>query len=94
MDVKTKPKLLREIANSVNSPWEFIEALAALEGLSMQQVAEKAGITAAHYYVSKNQKSMGISVALKFSNAFEIDPNILNRVLADFNLRKIINRQQ
>ena len=94
MNVKTKPKLVRDLANSVDNPWEFIEALSALEGLRVCQVAEKAGISAAHYYVSKNQKSMGISTALKLSNAFEIDPYILNRVLADFNLRKLIDQQQ
>ena len=90
MEIKKHPKLLKELANSVSSPWEFIEALASLENLSIAEVAERAGITREHYYVSKNQKSMGTRVALKFSRVFEIDPTILNRITADFNLRKIL----
>ena len=90
MEVKNKPRLLKALADSVDSPWEFIEAVAALENLTMAEAAEKAGITREQYYVSKNQKVMGIKVALKFSRAFEIDPTTLNRITADFNLKKIL----
>lgn len=93
MKVKNKPKLLKELANSVNDPWEFLEAVAALENLSMSQAAKKAGLSKAQYYVSKQQKSMGVKVALKFSNAFGINPVILNRIVADFNLKKILEKE-
>ena len=90
MKVKNKPKLLKALAESVDDPWEFIKAVATLENMTMAEAVEKAGITTKHYYVSKNQKSMGIKIALKFSRAFEIDPMILNRVVADYNLKKIL----
>lgn len=90
MKVKNKPKLLKSLADSVESPWEFVEAIASLEGMTIPKVAEKAGITKEQYYVSKNQKVMGVKVALKFSRAFEIDPTILNRIVADYNLKKIL----
>ena len=90
MKVKNKPRLLKSLAESVDSPWEFVEAIASLEGMTMAEVAEKAGITKEQYYVSKNQKVMGVKVALKFSRAFEIDPTILNRIVADYNLKKIL----
>lgn len=90
MKVKNKPKLLKSLADSVDSPWEFIEAIASLEGMTIPEVTEKAGITKEQYYVSKNQKVMGVKVALKFSRAFEIDPTILNRIVADYNLKKIL----
>ena len=90
MKVKNKPKLLKALAESVDSPWEFVEAIASLEGMTIPKVAEKAGITNVQYYVSRNQKVMGIKVALRFSRAFEIDPTILNRIVADYNLKKIL----
>ena len=90
MKVKNKPRLLKAIAEFVDSPWEFVEAIASLEGMTMAEVAEKAGITKVHYNVSKNQKVMGVKVALKLSRAFEIDPTILNRIVADYNLKKIL----
>lgn len=90
MKVKNKPRLLKTLADSVDSPWEFVEAIASLEGMAMAEAAEKAGITKEQYYVSKNQKIMGVKVALKFSRAFEIDPTILNRIAADYNLKKIL----
>lgn len=91
MKVKNKPELLKALADSVDSPWEFVEAVAALEGMTIPKVAEKAGITNVQYYVSRNQKVMGVKVALKFSRAFEIDPTILNRIVADYNLNKILD---
>ena len=41
MKVKNKPRLLKAIADSVDSPWEFVEAIASLEGMTMAEVAEK-----------------------------------------------------
>lgn len=90
MKVKNKPRLLKAIADSVDDPWEFVKVVATLEGMTMAEAMEKAGITKKHFYVSKNQKSIGIKVALKFSRAFEIDPTILNRIVADYNLKKIL----
>lgn len=90
MQIKNKTRFLKELAKIVETPWEFIEAIASLEGLNMAQVAEKAGVSSQQYHTSKNQKCMGIKVALKYSNAFEIDPNILNRILADYNLKKVL----
>ena len=90
MKVKNKPELLKALADSVDSPWEFVEAIASLEGMTMAEASEKAGITREQYYVSKNQKVIGIKLALKFSRAFEIDPTILNRIVADYNLKKIL----
>ena len=90
MKVKNKPKLLKALAESVDSPWEFVEAIVSLEGMTIPKAAEKAGITNVQYYVSRNQKVMGVKVALKFSRAFEIDPTILNRIVADYNLKKIL----
>lgn len=90
MRVKNRPKLLKTLADSVDNPWEFVEAIASLEGVTMVEVAEKAGITKEHYYVSKNQKVMGAKLALKLSRAFEIDPTFLNRIAADYSLKKIL----
>lgn len=93
MKVKNKTRLLNELAKSVETPWEFIEAIVSLEGLTIMQAVNKVGISAQQYYVFKNQRSIGVRTCLKFSEAFEINPTILNRVLADFNLKKILEEQ-
>ena len=46
MKVKNKTRLLNELAKSVETPWEFIEAIVSLEGLTIMQVVNKVGISA------------------------------------------------
>ena len=55
MKVKNKPRLLKAIADSVDSPWEFVEAIASLEGMTMAETAEQAGITKEQYDENKER---------------------------------------
>ncbi len=87
MQVKNKTRLITELAKSVENPWEFVEALIALEGLSDTEAAKKIGISLAHLYVLRNEKKMGLKVGLKISEGFGINPQVLNHVIADYNLR-------
>lgn len=87
METKKHPKLLKELANSVSNPWEFVEALIALEGLSDTEAAEKIGISTQYLYVLRNEKKMGLKIGFKISEGFGINPQIFNRVIADYNLK-------
>ena len=87
MQVKNKTRLITELAKSVENPWEFVEALIALEGLSDTEAAEKMKISTAHLYVLRNNKKIGLKVGFKISEGFGINPQILNRAIADYNLR-------
>ena len=87
MQVKNKTRLITELAKSVENPWEFVEALIALEGLHDTEAAEKIGVSVAHLYVLRNEKKIGLKVGLKISEGFGINPQILNRVIADYNLK-------
>lgn len=87
MKVKNKTRLITELAKSVESPWEFVEAIIALEGLSDTEAAGKIGISVAHLYVLRNEKKIGLRTGFKISEGFGINPQILNRVIADYNLK-------
>ena len=87
MQVKNKTRLITELAKSVENPWEFVEALIALEGLPDVDAAEKIGISVEHLYVLRSCKKIGIKVGLKISEGFGINPQIFNHVIADYNLK-------
>ena len=87
MQVKNKTRLITELAKSVENPWEFVEALIALEGLSDTEAAEKIGISVGYFYVLRNAKKIGLKTGFKISEGFGINPQIFNRVIADYNLK-------
>lgn len=91
MKLKNKKKLLNEISKEVDSPKEFIYAVMALQQQTADDVAEKAGITATHFYVAMSQiskgQSIGIKMCVKISNGLDIEPSILCRMVADYNLK-------
>jgi plasmid maintenance system antidote protein VapI len=93
MELKNKTRLLNELAKSVETPWEFVGALIALEGLTSEEAADRIGISRAHLHVLKNGKGIGMRVGVKISNAFGIDPIILNRIQADYNLKNFLKKK-
>ena len=80
---------MRALANSSDTPWQFMEAVFALEGLTVSKAAEKMGISKAGYYVAKNADIISLEKGLTFSEAFGINPTIVNHLIADYKLQKI-----
>ncbi len=93
MKIKNKTRLLKELEKSVDNPWEFIEAVVALSRMSLPEAMQMCNMSISGYYVSKNTGIMGMQVGLKFSLGFGIDPNILNHVIADYTLKKLLEKQ-
>ena len=91
MKLKSNKKLLKELANASENPKNFIYNVMALQQQTANDVAEKAGVTAAHFYVAMNQISkgqgIGIKMCVRISNGLDIEPSILCRMVADYNLK-------
>ena len=91
MKLKNKARLLKELADSSDSPKDFIYYVMALQNQTAFDVAEKAGITPAHFYVAMSQvergSGIGVQLCCKLSQGLDIDPYILNRIVADYNLK-------
>mgnify|MGYP000249361804 CR=1 FL=1 len=99
MKLKNKKRLLQELARESSSPTDFIEWVMALQGQTVQDLCVKAGTTMAHYYVIKSQmktgkSSIGPSLCTKLSRGLDIDPNILNRLIADYNMQKYLEKEE
>jgi hypothetical protein len=98
MKLKNKKRLLDELAKESENPKNFIYNVMALQQQAANDVAEKAGITTAHFYVAMNQiskgQSIGIKMCVKISNGLDIEPSILCRIVADYNLKCYLESQR
>ena len=95
MKLKNKIRLLNELARESENPKEFIQHCMSLQNQSVNDIVENIDMTAEHFYVAlsniANGGSIGIRVIVKISKGLDIDPNILNRLVADYNLKKHLN---
>ena len=91
MKCKNKLRLLKELAELSENPKDFIYYVMALQHQTAQDVIEKTEMTLAHFYVIMSQiekgKGIGVKTCYKLSQGLDIDPTILNRVVADYNLK-------
>ena len=91
MKCKNKLRLLKELADASDSPRDFIYYVMALQDQTATDIAEKSGITSQHFYVLMSQlkagSGMGIETCCKLAKGLDIDPSILNRLIADYNLK-------
>lgn len=94
MKLKNKKRLLSELAKESTSPREFIYNVMALQGQSAEDLVKDIEMTTAHFYVTMNQiargGSIGVKVCAKISKGLDIDPFILNRLVAEYNLEKYL----
>jgi hypothetical protein len=94
MKLKNKKRLLNELSKEVTSPKEFIYAVMTLQQQSVDDVVKDVGMTSAHFYVAMNQiekgQGIGIKVCVKIAEGLDIDPAILNRIVADYNLKMFL----
>ena len=94
MKLKNKKKLLNEISKEVDSPKEFIYAVMALQQQSAEDVCKNINMTREHFYVVMNQiekgGGMGVKVCVKIAEGLDIDPVVLNRISADYNLKMFL----
>lgn len=95
MELKNKKRLLKELIDASEDPKDFIYNVMTLQKQTANDVAEKAGITAAHFYVAMNQicsgQSIGIKLCVGIANGLNIEPSILCRIVADHNLKCYLN---
>lgn len=95
MILKDRKKLLEELASGVNNPKEFIYGCMSLQSLTPEVFSKRADMTRTHFHVAINQLvnngAIGIKTIVKISNGLDIDPKILNRVVADYKLNKYLN---
>lgn len=91
MKLKNKTRLLKELAKESNTPIEFIEYIMALQQQNAHDLAEASGISIQHYYVIRSQlrngQSIGTSLCVKLAKGLDINPAILNWVVAEYNLK-------
>ena len=95
MRCKNRKRLLKEIAEGSENPNEFIQSIMALQGQTVTEISELAGITTAHFYVLMNQiktgkGNMGPATCEKIATALDIDPYILYRVVVDYNWKRFM----
>ena len=94
MKLKNKKRLLNELVRESESPKEFIYSVMALQQQTGKDVVKDAGMTMQHFYVAMNNiargASIGIKVCYKIAKGLDIDPIILNRVIADYNMNKYL----
>lgn len=87
MIIQNKKRLIKEVANSCDNPWEFIKILMALQNLNIEDVSEVCGLSTAHLYVIASDLKRGHSITIrtceKVAKGINVDPYILNRVVAD-----------
>jgi hypothetical protein len=95
MKLKNKKRLLQELINASEGPKDFIYTVMTLQRQSANDVAEKAGITSAHFYVAMNQiekgQSIGIKLCVGIANGLDIEPSILCKIVAEHNLKCYLN---
>lgn len=95
MKLKNKARLLNELARSVESPKEFIKSVMVLQGQSVNDLTESANMTSEHFYVMMSQvshgQSIGVKVCVKIVRGLDIDPHILYRIIADYELNNYLN---
>jgi hypothetical protein len=87
MKIQNKKRLIKEIANNCDNPWEFIRILMAMQNLNIDDVSEVCGLSTEHLYVMASglRKGHGITVSTceKVAKGINVDPYVLNRVVAD-----------
>lgn len=98
MKVKNKARLLKELAKESKTPREFIEYVMALQNQTPEDVVKDIDMTLAHFYVAMSTiahgANIGVKVCVKISKGLDIDPAILNRLIADYNLEKYLKKQE
>jgi hypothetical protein len=98
MKVKNKTRLLKELAKESKTPKEFIEYVMALQNQTPEDVVKDIDMTIAHFYVvmcaMSHGANIGVKVCVKISKGLDIDPAILNRLVADYNLSKYLKKQE
>lgn len=91
MKLKNKKRLLDELSKESKNPKEFIYSVMALQQQSAGDVVKDIDMTPAHFYVAMNQiekgQVFGCKVCVKIAEGLDIDPTILNRLVADYNLK-------
>lgn len=91
MKLKNKKRLLNELSKEATNPKEFIYAVMALQQQSAEDVVKNVDMTSAHFYVAMNQigkgQGIGTKVCVKIAEGLDIDPFVLNRMIADHNLK-------
>lgn len=91
MKLKNKTRLLTEICKEADTPADFVRYVMALQGQKAEDVIRNIDMTAAHFYVALSSKSFGTAVSVKICQGLDIDPQLLCRKVADYNLKKFLN---
>lgn len=94
MKLKNKKRLLDELVRESESPKEFIYSVMALQRQTAKDVVKDADMTMEHFYVAMNNiakgASIGVKVCCKIAKGLDINPIILNRVIADYNMNRYL----
>lgn len=95
MKLKDQPAIIEELVKAAKSPKEFIYDVIAIQHQTTEEVAQKAGMSICHFYVLMNciTKGSGITpqVCVRLSEALDIDPYILGRIIADYKINSYLN---
>ena len=90
MKLKNKKRLLDELARESDNPKDFINSVMALQGQTAKDLVQNIDMTVDHFYVAMSSishgQSIGIKVCAKIAQGLDINPLILNRLVADYNM--------
>lgn len=95
MKLKNKVRLLKELAANSENPKEFIYHCMALQNQTSEDIVRDIDMTSAHFYVAMNQiangQFIGTKIIVNISRGLDIDPSILNTLVADYKLKKYLD---
>ena len=96
--LKNNKTLLNALAKHADNPKDFIYQVMAIQNQSVWDLVKNIGITAPHFYVSMCNIAKGNTLlpalCVKISKGLGINPYILNRIIADYNLKMYLNKEK
>ena len=93
--LKKNSKIWQTLADSCESPTDFIRAVMALRNETPVSIGEKLGTTAANIQMALVPKhEPGVRLCYNLAMILDIDPYLLHRVCQDSRMKRIIEENQ
>ena len=94
--IRKNSKLWDYLAKESDSPASFLRSAMRIQGVTAEQMGKESGTTRdnVNMYTYKGTKHLpGTELCLRFATQLNLDPFILNRLVADYKMKKLIESQ-